>query len=320
MSQKERRYEQLYQRLLGEVLEFRRGNQRRIRKGLWALVTVTVGLLALVFISQGSKVIFLLLWIVSMFAVAAYLIGIEYMDYQIQHKVSQIMQLEQEKVGKLLSLPASSPRSRLAAKLRREADTLEGIEPEPEKENLPVFDLPESESAEGLSLTGAEPVQTEVCQEEKTPSVQVQSVPESSSHEGHRVAQPQRGRRKARPSNSGAELPHSGDTGHAVEDSYSLEYILAEYGRNGTARAAEPEVQTQSAAPVQPDPAAEPIAAGASAGQGARPAQPVPLDMGQLMQQPQRMARVARDLSLLSQGLQGLSEDLWRTPGEEEQK
>ena len=63
----------MYQRLLGEVSDLRQGNRRRIRKGLWALVGVTVGLLALVFISQSSKVIFLLLWIVSMFGVAAYL-------------------------------------------------------------------------------------------------------------------------------------------------------------------------------------------------------------------------------------------------------
>ena len=66
-------FEQMYQRLLGEVSDLRQGNRRRIRKGLWALVGVTVGLLALVFISQSSKVIFLLLWIVSMFGVAAYL-------------------------------------------------------------------------------------------------------------------------------------------------------------------------------------------------------------------------------------------------------
>ena len=35
----------MYQRLLGEVSDLRQGNRRRIRKGLWALVGVTVGLL-----------------------------------------------------------------------------------------------------------------------------------------------------------------------------------------------------------------------------------------------------------------------------------
>ena len=51
-----------------------------------------------------------------------------------------------------------------------------------------------------------------------------------------------------------------------------------------------------------------------------QPAAPTaPLDLNQLMQEPQRMARVAHDLSLLSQALQGLSEDLWQQ-GEEGRK
>lgn len=124
----------MYQRLLGEVSDLRQGNRRRIRKGLWALVGVTVGLLALVFISQGSKVIFLLLWIVSMFGVAAYLIGVEYMDYQMQHKVGHIANMREGELSEILTLPESSPKSRLAARLRREADALEGVETPPEPE------------------------------------------------------------------------------------------------------------------------------------------------------------------------------------------
>lgn len=115
-------------------------------KGLWALVGVTVGLLALVFISQSSKVIFLLLWIVSMFGVAAYLIGVEYMDYQMQHKVGHIANMREGELSEILTLPESSPKSRLAARLRREADVLEGVEtpPEPEESIPAVFDLPRS--------------------------------------------------------------------------------------------------------------------------------------------------------------------------------
>ena len=124
----------MYQRLLGEVSDLRQGNRRRIRKGLWALVGVTVGLLALVFISQSSKVIFLLLWIVSMFGVAAYLIGVEYMDYQMQHKVGHIANMREGELSEILTLPESSPKSRLAARLRREADALEGVETPPEPE------------------------------------------------------------------------------------------------------------------------------------------------------------------------------------------
>lgn len=78
------------------------------------------------FISHGSKVIFLLLWIVSMFGVAAYLIGVEYMDYQMQHKVGHIANMREGELSEILTLPESSPKSRLAARLRREAGRTRG--------------------------------------------------------------------------------------------------------------------------------------------------------------------------------------------------
>ena len=251
----------MYQRLLGEVSDLRQGNRRRIRKGLWALVGVTVGLLALVFISQSSKVIFLLLWIVSMFGVAAYLIGVEYMDYQMQHKVGHIANMREGELSEILTLPESSPKSRLAARLRREADALEGVEtpPEPEESIPAVFDLPRS-------LVDLEPL------EDPEPE---QPEPESPAR---RAACAQAA---------------------AADEDYSLEIILAEYGVD--------------ASPSEPQPAQQPAAPTALAPRTA------PLDLNQLMQEPQRMARVAHDLSLLSQALQGLSEDLWQQ-GEEGRK
>ena len=63
----EKKYSQLYQALLQEVLQFHSGNQRRIRKGMLSLLLVPLVFLVLLFLSEGSRVIFLLLWIVSMF-------------------------------------------------------------------------------------------------------------------------------------------------------------------------------------------------------------------------------------------------------------
>ena len=137
----------MYQRLLGEVSDLRQGNRRRIRKGLWALVGVTVGLLALVFISQSSKVIFLLLWIVSMFGVAAYLIGVEYMDYQMQHKVGLIANMREGELSEILTLPEEQPEIPSGRETApRGGDALEGVEtpPEPEESIPAVFDLPRS--------------------------------------------------------------------------------------------------------------------------------------------------------------------------------
>ena len=83
----EEKYHQLYDRLLEEVAALHQSNQRRIRVGMRALVVVTLGLMLLMFLAEGNKVFTLILWILSMFALAAYLIGVDYMDYELQKKL-----------------------------------------------------------------------------------------------------------------------------------------------------------------------------------------------------------------------------------------
>ena len=101
----EREYQELYDRLLDEVRTLHKNNRRRIRNGMRMLLVVTVGLMLLMFLAQGNKVFTLMLWIFSMFAVAAYLIAVEYADYELQKKLEQITQKELESMGTLLELP-----------------------------------------------------------------------------------------------------------------------------------------------------------------------------------------------------------------------
>ena len=101
----EREYQELYARLLDEVRTLHKNNRRRIRNGMRMLLVVTVGLMLLMFLAQGNKVFTLMLWIFSMFAVAAYLIAVEYADYELQKKLEQITQMELESMGALLELP-----------------------------------------------------------------------------------------------------------------------------------------------------------------------------------------------------------------------
>ena len=101
----EREYQELYDRLLDEVRTLHKNNRRRIRNGMRMLLVVTVGLMLLMFLAQGNKVFTLMLWIFSMFAVAAYLIAVEYSDYELQKKLEQITQMELESMGALLELP-----------------------------------------------------------------------------------------------------------------------------------------------------------------------------------------------------------------------
>ena len=117
---KEREYEELYDRLLREVSTLHHNNRRRIRIGMKMLVAVTVGLMLLMFLSQGNKIFALMLWILSMFAVAAYLIAVEYADYELQKKLEYITQMQQQSMGALLMLPELPEVPKVGRLLRRE--------------------------------------------------------------------------------------------------------------------------------------------------------------------------------------------------------
>lgn len=127
----EKKYSQLYQALLQEVLQFHSGNQRRIRKGMLSLLLVPLAFLVLLFLSDGSRVIFLLLWIVSMFGIAAYLIAVEYIDYEMQNKVKQITKKEVE-LDQLTALPTGMPQ--LLPHLRGRSQESEAVPEEPAPE------------------------------------------------------------------------------------------------------------------------------------------------------------------------------------------
>lgn len=127
----EKKYSQLYQALLQEVLQFHSGNQRRIRKGMLSLLLVPLAFLVLLFLSDGSRVIFLLLWIVSMFGIAAYLIAVEYIDYEMQNKVKQITKKEVE-LDQLTALSTGMPQ--LLPHLRGRSQESEAVPEEPAPE------------------------------------------------------------------------------------------------------------------------------------------------------------------------------------------
>ena len=89
-----------------------------------ALVVVTLGLMLLMFLAEDNKVFTLILWILSMFALAAYLIGVEYMDYELQKKLRDITQEEQTTLGQLIALPQLSRAALLPQLLKRKDATL----------------------------------------------------------------------------------------------------------------------------------------------------------------------------------------------------
>lgn len=144
----ERDYQELYDRLLEEVGALHRANQRRIRSGMWTLLAVTVGLMLLMFLSGGNKVFTLVLWIVSMFGVAAYLIAVEYMDYELQKKLRTITRMKEDAFGQLMNvpeLPAVPELPHVARRLRRGAPS-RPQEPAPAESPVPAEEPAPAES------------------------------------------------------------------------------------------------------------------------------------------------------------------------------
>lgn len=141
---KEKEYHELYDRLMAEVAALHQSNRRRIRSGMRMLVVVTVGLMLLMFLAEGNKVFTLMLWIAAMFGVASYLIAVEYADYELQKKVEQITQMEQESLGALLELPSLPHVGRLPGLLRHGGEQEGRHAPQTE---APAVSEPEKEAA-----------------------------------------------------------------------------------------------------------------------------------------------------------------------------
>ena len=162
---KEREYQELYDRLLREVSTLHQNNRRRIRNGMRMLLAVTLGLMLLMFLAEGNKVFTLMLWILSMFAVAAYLIAVEYADYELQKKLEYVTQMEQESMGALLELPELPRVPRVGLLLRhgaREEEPSAGAEDAALQETAQEDVAPDSHAQETAQAesAAAEPVQT----------------------------------------------------------------------------------------------------------------------------------------------------------------
>mgnify|MGYP000822639070 FL=1 len=97
----ERNYEEIFQKVLDYEQALHEKNRKRIKIGLKCIWIVPLFFLALLFLTGSNKVIFLILWIVSLFALSIYLIVVEYMDYNLQNHINK---LEGKKNGKVDSL------------------------------------------------------------------------------------------------------------------------------------------------------------------------------------------------------------------------
>ena len=64
-------------------------NQKRIKAGLWCIAIIPMIFLILLLHMESSKVVYLLLWVISLFLISAYLVTVAYIDDQMQKKLKQ---------------------------------------------------------------------------------------------------------------------------------------------------------------------------------------------------------------------------------------
>ena len=100
-KQKLEKLENLYEMVMDFEEKSHEKNQKRIKIGLRCLYIIPAIFLFLLMVMKSSKIIFLALWIVSLFILAVYPIVVEYMDYNLQNHINK---LEGKKNGEVESL------------------------------------------------------------------------------------------------------------------------------------------------------------------------------------------------------------------------
>ncbi|MGM9591809.1 MAG: hypothetical protein ACI3VK_03750 [Oscillospiraceae bacterium] len=82
-------YEIKYNNLMQGLEEMHEKNVRRTRAALRCLLIIPAVILLMLFMTKGSKTIFLVLWIASMFIIAFVLIVVEYQDYLLRKMIAK---------------------------------------------------------------------------------------------------------------------------------------------------------------------------------------------------------------------------------------
>lgn len=101
----DKRLREMYDKLVGYEKTIHEQNQKRIKIGLRCIYIIPLFFLVLLMIvPDSSKIIFLVLWIVSLFAIAVYLIGVEYVDYKLQEKMNEIIGCDVQSVSPVVQI------------------------------------------------------------------------------------------------------------------------------------------------------------------------------------------------------------------------
>ena len=127
------------EKILEYQQEMHEKNQKRIKYGIRCVLIIPLIFMAVMFALDSNKVVFLVLWIVSLFAISIYLIMVEYSDYQAQMKLSELGIKKDDEIQGLITDPP------VVEKVIRNSGLLDSQAAQP---MLQVLEDLEAESAE----------------------------------------------------------------------------------------------------------------------------------------------------------------------------
>lgn len=102
MAKQDRHYEELYKRLRERGETLHRNNKKRIRIGLIVLALLPVILIFIRWATDSDRVVFLIIWVLCMFAACIYLISIEFIDDQLQKTLAEVTEKEADFDGLIM--------------------------------------------------------------------------------------------------------------------------------------------------------------------------------------------------------------------------
>ncbi len=122
--EKKDKYEAIYEKVLDYEQQLHLKNQKRIKIGLKCLWIIPLIFLFFLFWTDSNKVVFLILWIVSLFVLAAYLIVVEYMDFNLQEQLRELVDEKDREVDTLIGKEFEQVENNLATMIQKIDDTL----------------------------------------------------------------------------------------------------------------------------------------------------------------------------------------------------
>ncbi|MBO5513329.1 MAG: hypothetical protein J5961_01905 [Mogibacterium sp.] len=164
----EKHYEELFNGLLGRGKALHASNKKRIRIGLIFLAVFTVGMIVIRRITESDRASFLIIWVIGMFAISIYLIGVEYIDTTLAKTLEEFTERDAEWDGLIPDSESVMGRMQTRIDDRRGEvkERLNDRREELHERMQPIRDaLPQIAAEQAADAKDAQPVNTVAAQE-----------------------------------------------------------------------------------------------------------------------------------------------------------